>query len=295
VRRSALALVVAAAAALLVAGTASGEQRDVSAYQGLGTWVDVYDDRVWRDPSRALAAMHARGVTTLFLETSNYRKVYALRQPGVVARIIDEGHALGLSVVAWYLPSFADLAKDTRRSLAAIRFRTPTGDAFDSFALDIEDPLVRPASLRTVRLLRLSRGLRRAAGPDYPLGAIIPSPRGMELLPRYWPGFPYRALRATYDVFLPMGYFTYRTRGFAAARDYTLRNVAIIRRKTGDPDVPIHAIGGVAGSSSGDQVRGFVAAVSGCNVLGAGLYDFLTTSAAQWQALAPVATLPARC
>ena len=63
---------------------------------------------------------------------------------------------------------------------------------------------------RSVRLLGLSSALRKAVGPDYPLGAIIPSPRGMQLRPDYWPRFPYEGLARTYDVFMPMGYFTYR-------------------------------------------------------------------------------------
>jgi hypothetical protein len=296
-----LALAVAGVLTLTGAapGGAASDPRDVSAYEGLGTWVDIYDGPVWRNPGPALARMQARGVTTLYLETANYRQRYDVKQPRTLARIVETAHSLGLQVVAWYLPSFTDLNRDLRRSLAAIYFRTPSGDAFDSFALDIEDSTVRPASRRTARLIELSRAVRRAAGRDYPLGAIIPSPRGMELLRRYWPGFPYRGLRATYDVFLPMGYFSYRTRGYAGASGYTARNVAIIRRATGDPRVPIHAIGGVASFSSHEQVRGFVAAARRCSVLGASLYDFLSTSSAQWRALTPAQELPvaqpARC
>lgn len=272
--------------------SSAADPRDVSAYQGLGTWVDVYDGPIWRNPGPALARMQARGVTTVYLETSSFRQPYDLKLPRTTGRIVETAHSLGLHVVAWYLPSFRELNRDLRRSLAAIYFRTPSGDAFDSFALDIEDSSVRPAARRTARLLQLSRAIRRAAGGAYPLGAIIPSPRGMQILRRYWPGFPYRGLRSTYDVFLPMGYFSYRTRGYSGANGYTARNVQIIRRATSDPRVPIHAIGGVASVSSGDQVRGFVAAARRCSVAGASLYDFMTTSARQWRALAPIQELP---
>src|SRR5262249_54824747 len=124
-----------------------------------------------------------------------------------------------------------------------------------------------------------------AAGAEYPLGAIIPSPRGMQLLPKYWPGFPYAALDDDYDAFLPMGYFTYRTRTRQGAYAYTIRNVAIIRQATGDPLVPIHVIGGIADASTSAQVRGFVQAARTCGVMGASMYDFRSTSTAQWTAL----------
>src|SRR5256885_537002 len=105
-------------------------------------------------------------------------------------------------VAAWSPPALVSLRDVLRRSLGAIRFRTLRGDSFGSFALDIEASVVRSVPLRTARLLRLSRQLRAAVGPSFPLGAIIPSPVGMERKPAYWPGFPYRGLGSLYDVFL---------------------------------------------------------------------------------------------
>ena len=66
---------------------------------------------------------------------------------------------------------------------------------------------------------------------------------------------------------------SYRTRTLRGAYDYTVRNVAIIRRRTLDPNVPIHLIGGVADSSTAAQTRGFVRAARECGVIGASLYD----------------------
>ena len=80
----------------------------------------------------------------------------------------------------------------------------------------------------------MQRRLRAAVGPSYALGAIIPSPRGMQLLPKYWPGFPYSDLWQVYDVFLPMAYFSYRARGDAAVSRYVQRSIGIIRARTGD-------------------------------------------------------------
>jgi len=174
-------------------GAATGP--DATAYAGLGTWVDLWDTAIWKNPEVAVDRMSARGVTALYLETSNYSRTVDVMRPAVLGRFVEAAHAAGLRVVAWYLPSFANVARDLRRSLAAIRFRSAHGEAFDSFALDIESSVVKPATRRTGRVLALAERLRAGAGDAYTLGAIIPAPRGMDLNPRYWPGFPYVQLR----------------------------------------------------------------------------------------------------
>ncbi len=276
--------------ALSLATPAGGAapNRDLSSYAGLGTWVDIWDTDVWKTPEAAVTAMHARGVSTLYLETSNYSRTVDLVQPAALGRFVEAAHAEGMRIVAWYLPSFANLARDLRRSLAALRFRSAHGEAFDSFALDIEASVVKPAAKRTSRVLTLTARLRAAAGAEYPLGAIIPAPRGMDLNPTYWPGFPYAKLAGSFDVFLPMGYFTYRFKTAAASSDYTARNVDLLRERTGLPDLPVHAVGGLAAPATTAQVGAFARAAAGRGVLGASLYDYATTRPAQWTVLAKI-------
>lgn len=263
---------------------------DLDPYRGLATWVDIYDWDALGSPETAVAAIAARGVRTVYLETANHRQTTAIVRPALVGRFIEAAHARGLAVVAWYLPGFLKPNVDVRRSLAAIDFRTPAGQRFDGFALDIEATDVRNPALRTKRLLRVSRGIRAAVVPGYALGAIIPSPRGLELSPGVWPGFPYRVLAARFDVFLPMVYFTYRTRTERETRDYVGEAIAVLRREVGDPDVPIHVIGGVADRARRGQVRGFVDATCAAGVLGGSLYDFGTTGSRRWTQLGRLAT-----
>jgi hypothetical protein len=288
-------LAFGAIAIYLFFATAAGSARlaapSLNPYRGLGTWVDIYDASSWAHPETVVAKMQARGVRTLFLETGNYRQSVDIVRPSGQARFIDAAHARGLKVVAWYLPSFAAPKKDLRRSLAAIRFRTPSGGRFDSFALDIEASVVKNIGVRNSRLLNLSSQIRQTVGSSYALGAIIPSPRGMQLLPTYWPNFPYADLGLTYDVFLPMGYFSYRPTDLGGAYGYTVRNVALIRRGTGNPEIAIHAIGGVGDAVNSAQVSAFVRATRDCGVTGASLYDFTTTAAGGWKYLRSV---PAR-
>jgi hypothetical protein len=283
--RSLAALLLSALLGVPVTG-ASASSRPPAAYAGLGTWVDIFATATWTKPRRAVAAMARLGVRTLYLQTGNYSQPVDLVRPRALGRFVEAAHVDGLRVVAWYLPSFADPTLDRRRALAAIRFRSPKGERFDSFALDIEASLVRPVWLRTQRLLQLSAQLRAAAGPRYPLGAIIPGEVGFRRHPHYWPRFPYRPLARYFDVFLPMAYFTdAHVHGSERARAYLATDVAAIRTRTGNRQMPIHLIGGIAGSMSAGDTAGFMRAVADCAPFGYSLYEFPITSRATWKAL----------
>lgn len=276
---------LAVAVLLILPSAGHARAAAVDDYRGLGTWVDLYDPALFADPEGTVAGVAARGVRTLYLETGNYKQRSDLFQPARLGRFIEAAHRAGIRVVAWYLPSFKNIARDLRRSLAAIEFRTPGGERFDSFALDIEASVVKSPDLRSQRLLELSRQLRAAVGGSFPLGAIIPSPRGMQLVPSYWPGFPYAELATIYDVFLPMTYFSYRVEGGRAVEDYIVRSMAILREETGNPSVPIHVIGGIGDRTSRLEARGFMRAALGCRALGWSVYDYSVTRNSTWTAL----------
>jgi hypothetical protein len=295
--RNILVAALLLAALVAPATRASDSSRQPTVFAGLGTWVDIFATSTWAEPQRAVAAMARDGVRTLYLQTGNYSQPVDLVRRRALGRFVDAAHAAGLRVVAWYLPSLADPVQDRRRALAAIRFRSAKGERFDAFGLDIEASLVRPASLRTQRLLRLSAHLRAAVGPDYALGAITPGPVGLRRHPRYWPGFPYRQLARFYDAFLPMAYFTdAHIHGSNRARRYLAADVAGIRARTGNPHVPIHLIGGIAGTMSAADTAGFMRAVADCSPLGFSLYEFPLTRQATWRALdTPPATSTRGC
>jgi hypothetical protein len=281
------AVVLLAAACLAQAAAAAPSAPMTSAiYGGAGSWVDIFATRARANPERVVSALQGHGVTTLYLETSNYSQRADVVHPEVVGRFIDAAHAAGMSAVAWYLPSFAQPRLDSRRALAALHFRSSTGQSFDSFALDIEASVVQNVALRNARLLQLARTLRAAASPAYPLGAIIPSPVGMRRHPTYWPRFPFRGLATTFDAFLPMAYFSYYVSTRAAAYVYARDVVTAIRRGTDRSDVPVHMIGGIASRIGAPALDGFIRAAQDCGVTGLSLYAFLETSPAQWTRLA---------
>jgi len=255
-------------------------------YEGLGTWIDIYDTDVWKQPVHAVRSMAAHGVRTIYLQSSNYHRNRPFVHAEGVEAIVDAAHRRGLQVVAWYLPGFRDPSLDLHRAVRTIRFETPSGNRFDSFALDIESSEVRRPDLRTARLLRMSAAIRRAAGDEYPLGAIVTSPdRLVRTDPHFWPGFPWRRLADTYDVFLPMTYYTYRVEGPRAAALYTARSVQVIRRQTSGLRVPIHVVGGISFDATGPETQGFVDTVLERDVIGASYYTFPGITVDQWKAL----------
>jgi len=160
--------------------TVAGGRASLEVYRGLGTWIDIYDV-AWQHPETAIRRMRARGVETLYLETSNFSRGRMMVFPDGVRRFLDAAHRNSVSVVAWYLPGLRDLTLDVHRSLGAIRYRTRLGNGFDSFALDIESDAVGRPVPRTRRLLSLSERLRAAVGPGYALGAIIPRLAGSRM------------------------------------------------------------------------------------------------------------------
>ena len=281
---------VIAVAAVVGSFVARGAQAtaDVSAFEGLGTWVSIYGSKAYTQPDAVAAAIAARGVKTVYVQTGNNSQPVDVVRPGALGLLLDALHSAGLKVVAWYLPGFVKPAIDLRRALAAVAFRTPSGGRFDGFALDIESAAVKRVALRTSRVLALSRQLRAAAGADYALGAIIPSPRGMELANKYWPGFPFNGLAGIYDVLLPMDYWTFSVKGFDATYGYLARSLAILRAKVGNPDVKIHLVGGTTGDTTAAEDQAFSQlVVDDGHLTGWSLFDYFATKPAEWPILAP--------
>jgi hypothetical protein len=257
-------------------------------YRGLGSWVDIYDDAAWSDPAATVRDMAGHGVRTIYIETANSSSSSAFVYPGQLATFVREAHARKIKVVAWYLADMLDVESDWGRIKQAIEFTTSDGQKFDSFALDIESEKVADVGTRNSRLLDLSGRTRGLVGPEYPLGAIIPSPWAISTKSGYWPGFPYESLAKTYDVFVPMSYYTYHGSGGPAAYADTMANVRILREQPGCAKTPIHLIGGVAENSSDTEVREFVRAARETQVYGASLYSWPATTDAHWTQLAAV-------
>jgi hypothetical protein len=281
----AAALVALLACAGATSRTPAAHGGDADVFAGLGTWVDIYDGGVYAAPVRTAARIAARGVDTVWVETSNYGAAANIVRPDRLARFVDALHGLGIEVVAWYLPGHGNVGLDNRRALAMVSFRTPAGGAFDGVALDIESTKVKNVILRSSRAVALAERVKEAA-PDLPLAIIPFNPRGLEKHPRTWPGFPWTKLASVADAFAPMIYTGGSSRGFDATYGYVTRALRLLRTDTGDPEVPIHVIGGVANRMGPDELAGFAAAVTDDgHTAGVSLYDWNTTGPAAWRML----------
>jgi hypothetical protein len=284
-----LVLGIVVAALLATAGATStppaAQGADASVFSGLGTWVDIYDGAVYAAPERTAASIAARGVETVWVETANYRSSADVVNPARLGRFVDALHALGVNVVAWYLPGHLNVVLDARRALAMLSFRTASGGAFDGVALDIESTRLRNVALRSRRAVALAQRVRQAA-PETPLAIVPFNPRGLERRPRTWPGFPWTKLAATADAFAPMVYTGGSVKGFDATYGYVTRALRLLRTATADPDVSIHVAGGVADRLGPEELAGFAAAVvDDGHTAGVSLYDWATTSPVAWRVL----------
>ena len=256
-------------------------------YRGLGTWVDIYDAHTWDRPVASVRRMHARGVRTLYVETANYRIDRPVFRPRALGALLDAAKARGIRVIAWYLPSYDNLRRDYRRSMAAISFVSSQGNSFDGFAMDIESDVVRDIDIRNRRLRALTRRVREQVGADYTMAAIVPEAGAL-----YWLGFPYRLVARQYAVFLPMAYYTFRTSGAAGVRTWMARNIRTIRRETGNPDVAIHVIGGLSRDTTMPELRALTDTVRSAGVMGASVYKFEATTDRHWDVLARLRQSP---
>jgi len=265
-----------------------------SPFRGLGTWVDAYDyAAAYQDPGQqppvrpdAVDDMARLGVRTLYLQASkdDLRSPDPFVDRALIGQFLTRAHAHHLRVVAWYLPKLADPGVDERR-LQALRDFSVGGERFDGFALDIEwTQDVPDLATRNRRVVELARQLH-AAMHGRPLAAIVLPPVQLEVVnPLLWPNFPWRALRASFDVWMPMDYWTLRSKesGYRDAFRYVDENTRRLRANLGLPHAVVHVIGGIADHATRVDYEQLRKAISTSKAIGFSIYDYNTTPSSAW-------------
>ena len=197
----------------------------------------------------------------------------------------------GMRVVAWYVPGFTDLRLDLR----ACRPR------FGSVAHRPALRRVRPGHRVDARPRVLGTeppgGRALQAGPPE-AGPTTPWPRSCcrrrcsTTAPPTGRGSRSRSSAPLYDVFMPMGYWTYRYGGLAGP---TTSRCEPSRDSVRVPDGPrCRSIRSAASPtrSTPAEMPGFMRAVREFGVIGASLYDVGTSDAGDWAALRDVLAMP---
>ena len=254
--------------------------------RGLATWVDVYD---WsatftsghpRLTPEAVDAMAVRGVQVLEIQASASSAGTDVLEEGVLRQWITAAHAHGIRVVAWYLPTLVDPAGDIRRLVAISRL------GVEAVGVDIESRDVADPAARSARLVQVSQAARAAI--HLPLQAITMPPVVLDLVnPAFWPNFPWHGIASSYDVWTPMSYWTDRSAasGYRSGYRYSHDNATWLRRDLGDASAAVTLAGGIGDVTTVADVSGFLQACAETSVVGGGIYDFRTTTGAQWTAV----------
>jgi hypothetical protein len=260
-------------------------------YLGLGTWVDVYDwsnSYTGNQPTVSPAdvdRMAEAGVQTLFIQASKHDAPTDVLEADLLQAHIDRAKQRGLRVVVWYLPTLVDTGRDLQRLKAVAALRN-----IDGLAVDIEARNVGDVNDRNRRLIDLSAALR-AALPGRTIAGIVLPPVALEVINQnYWPAFPYREIAPHYDLWMIMSYWSNRTTasGYRDAYRYTKENVDRLRNNLGQPNAPVHPIGGIGHSINGAEIEAYKRAVTAVSGIGGSIYDWHTTAAELWARLRPM-------
>jgi hypothetical protein len=267
----------------------------VGPFAGLGAWVDAFNF----DPAHTggnprtspgdVDAMAAQGVRTLYLQVSRPEDPAVpglLIDPNLLAAFVQRAHDNGMQVVGWYLPHLGDLDDDMAHLEATLAFTG--GGGFDGIGLDIEwRNSVPDHDERSARLVELSQRLRSAAG-SRPVGAIVMPPVVTDVMnTSFWPNYPWRSLAPLFDAWLPMSYWTNRADDspYRDAYRYTADNISLLRDNLGDPNAPVHAIGGIDDAASTADWQGFASACADQGAIGCSVYEWNNVSDEAWGAL----------
>lgn len=254
----------------------------LGAYRGLGGWIDLYHYGVPGSPPPAsvVAEMAARGVRTIYIETARWTSGGDLDHPAELGAFLDAAHARGLRVVGWYLPGFADTGTDVQRSLAVLTYTSPGGQHFDGFAADIEDRSATTSQSQfNAGIATYATALRRAVGPGTTLGAIVPDAKNDERAPAHWAGFPWPQIGDSFDVVLPMAYWSvtkYQRTCLTTQMDVTSYMNQVIDQTNAlmGQSKPMVPTGGISNCDTQQEVAEYVSTLRARGAIGGGLYDF---------------------
>ena len=245
----------------------------VDPMRGKGMWLTTWAD-THINLTRVVHQARAAGLHQLWIRTGGSTSGWYGAK--FLARLLPQAHRAGLKVIAWDFPTLSDPVADAQRASLVTR-GTFAGQHVDGFSPDIEEIYEGTFDTPQRVAVYLSR-VRRDAG-DLPVVATVLRPLNGNLSTR-----PYRAMAPYVDAFAPMVYWSCTEPGAAALS--ALRPLSRLR--------PVHLIGqsynmapegGRHGMPTAREIWRFLDVAKRAGAVGASLYVYDQTGAAQWRAL----------
>ncbi len=159
-------------------------------------------------PSAAVvAAARAAGLSHLYVEIAESSRGF-YGAPGLAA-LLPAAHRAGLRVIAWVYPYLHDLPADVALTVAAARYRAPSGDRPDGVLADIEENVAEG----TVHAY--GQIVRAALGPAAPMAIAAVPPQSSA-----GRAFPFATAALSWDAIVPMDYWHAQRRAYGPAEVY---------------------------------------------------------------------------
>jgi hypothetical protein len=232
-------------------------------------------------PAYIVRAAVQQGLTTLYVEVASSRAGFY--GASGLAALLPVAHQAGVHVIAWIYPYLADIPGDVAMTVAAARYRAPSGDRPDGVLADLEENM-READVRAYS--QVTRALLRG---NQPMGiATFPPQQG--------PGksYPFRTVARSWDVIVPMDYWHTQHRAYSEAEsyDFVARSITLIRAASGNPRQAVAPLGQAynkwedgVDSPSAAEIRGAMRAARDGGAIGVSFFEWNHATPEQWGAI----------
>ena len=245
---------------------------------GKGMWI-WQPERTSGGNAHAIVQRAKRfGLTHVYVRTGSSWKGF--HGAAFLRQLLPAAHDAGLRVYGWDFPNLEDVGSDVRRSLQAIRFRTPGGHRIDGFVPDLETFSEGTAST-AARVGSYARRLRNAVGRDYPLIACVPRP-SPHLLKTGW---PFAEAIGPMDAVAPMVYWLNRQ------PDSDVAGALKYLRRFHKPIIPVGQAydggpeGGRPGPPTTGEIRRFINAAANNGARGVSFWSWQHATRQIWQTI----------
>jgi hypothetical protein len=249
-------------------------------FSGTGMWF-TYRLLQVSSPAYIVRAAVQQGLSNLYVEVGSSRAGFY--GAGGLAALLPVAHQAGLHVISWVYPYLADIPGDVAMTIAAARYRAPSGDRPDGVLADLEENM-READVRAY-----SQVTRALLGGNQPMGiATFPPQQG--------PGksYPFRTVARSWDVIVPMDYWHLQHRRYTEAEsyDFVARSITLIRAALGKPHQAVAPIGQAynkwedgVDSPSAAEIRGAMRAARDGGAIGVSFFEWNHATPEQWAAI----------